>query len=103
MRILKTITIIPNESAFDEYFINNDLLKSEILDHVQGIKLADHLMTIHDRIINFKLIYRGSRDGYDPTNLINTAKDHDFSICVIKSNHNKILGAYAPIKWQVST
>ena len=99
MRTLKTITIIPNESAFDEYFINNDLLKSNILDHAQGIKLSDQLMCIHERIINFKLIYRGSRDGYEPTNLINSAKDYDFTICVIKSNHNKILGAYAPIKW----
>ena len=53
MRILKTITIIPNESAFDQYFINNDLLKSNILDRVQGIKISDQLMSIHDRIINF--------------------------------------------------
>ena len=64
MRILKTITIIPKESAFDEYFINNELLNSNILDHNQGIKLSDQLMVIHERIINFKLIYRGSRDGY---------------------------------------
>ena len=103
MRILKSITIIPKESAFDEYFINNDLLNSNILDHNQGIKLSDQLMVIHERIINFKLIYRGSRDGYEPTNLINAAKDFDFTICVIKSNHNKIFGAYAPIKWQAST
>ncbi len=52
---------------------------------------------MHHNLKSIKLIYQGSRDGYDPTKLANSAKDYPYTISVIESNHGKSFGAYTPI------
>ena len=55
------------------------------------------LKILHNNLKGIKLIYQGSRDGYDATKVTNIAKDYPFTLGVIESNHGKIFGAYTPI------
>jgi len=107
LKVLKSITIMPKVSAFDEYMlkidsvlfkIDSDLFKSKILkENSQGNQIHHELALLHKNLKDVKLIYQGSRDGYDPTKMTNKAKDYSFTFSVIQSNHGKIFGAYTPI------
>jgi len=100
LKVLKSITIMPKVSAFDEYklIMDSDLLKSKILkENSQGHQIHHELALLHKNLKDVKLIYQGSRDGYDPTKMTNKAKDYSFTFSVIQSNHGKIFGAYTPI------
>ena len=55
------------------------------------------LRTLHHNLKGIKLIYQGSRDGYDATKVTNVAKDYPFTVSVIESNHGKTFGAYTPV------
>jgi hypothetical protein len=55
------------------------------------------LRTLHHNLKGIKLIYQGSRDGYDATKVTNVAKDYPFTFSVIESNHGKTFGAYTPV------
>jgi len=97
---LKVLKSIPKASVFDEYLlkIDSDLFKSKILkENSQGDQIHHELALLHKNLKNIKLIYQGSRDGYDPTKMTNKAKDYGFTFSVIQSNHGKIFGAYTPI------
>ena len=55
------------------------------------------LKILHNNLKGIKLIYQGSRDGYDATKVTNIAKDYPFTFSIIESNHGKTFGAYTPI------
>ena len=55
------------------------------------------LINLHNNLKDIKLIYQGSRDGYDSTRLTNVAKNYTFTFSVIQSNHGKTFGAYTPV------
>jgi len=105
LKVLKSITIMPKVSAFDEYLLKidsdlfkSDLFKSKILkQNSQGHQIHHELELLHKNLKDVKLIYQGSRDGYDATKLTNIAKDYGFTFSVIQSNHGKIFGAYTPV------
>jgi len=86
------------ESILDMLTIDRDLFKSKILkEYSQGLQIHHELALLHKNLKDVKLIYQGSRDGYDTKKLISIAKDYSFTFSVIESNHGKIFGAYTPI------
>jgi len=86
LKVLKKVTIIPEVSAFDEYNLidDNDFFKSKILkENSQGNQIYHELASLHKNLKSIKLIYQGSRDGYDATKVTNIAKDYAFTLIVI--------------------
>ena len=78
--------------------IDNELFKSKILkENSQGNQIRYESESLHHNLKGIKLIYQGSSDGYDATKVTNIAKDYDFTLSVIQSNHGKIFGAYTSV------
>ena len=60
-------------------------------------QMLRELINLHNNLKDIKLIYQGSRDGYDSSRLANVAKNYAFTFCLIQSNYGKIFGAYTPV------
>ncbi|PKC61141.1 hypothetical protein RhiirA1_466969 [Rhizophagus irregularis] len=98
--------------------INNDYnpsikLESQIITIDSKIITAQHAiliskwidkLKIEDEIKNlyeFKLIFRGSRDGFTPNKFHKICDNQSRTVAIIKvKNSNEILGGYNPIKWE---
>jgi hypothetical protein len=116
--------IIPKELREDllKYFLNpsnQSIKKLENLNNSKGIdsriitiqhaelisKWIDRLETT-DKIKNqyeFKLILRGSRDGFSPNKFHEICDNQSHTITIIKvKDSNEILGGYNPIAWNYS-
>ena len=48
---------------------------------------------------NFKLLYRGTRDGFDANSFHTKCNNKGPTVTVIRSNHGKIFGGYADMDW----
>ncbi|GBC26866.2 carbohydrate-binding module family 13 protein [Rhizophagus irregularis DAOM 181602=DAOM 197198] len=63
---------------------------------IDELDITDNLNTSY----KFKLIFRGSRDGFDPNKFHEICDNQSRTVTVIKvKNSNEILGGYNPIDW----
>ncbi|GBC12372.1 carbohydrate-binding module family 13 protein [Rhizophagus irregularis DAOM 181602=DAOM 197198] len=63
---------------------------------IDKLDITDNLNTSY----KFKLIFRGSRDGFDPDKFHDICDNQSRTVTVIKvKNSNEILGGYNPIDW----
>jgi hypothetical protein len=109
---------LPKELREDllKYFLNSD--KKEIRE-VYSINIDSKIITsqhaeliskwidgleIMDRVKNsyeFKLIFRGSRDGFSPIKFHEICDNQTHLISIVKvKDSNEILGGYNPISWK---
>ncbi|POG63805.1 hypothetical protein GLOIN_2v523147 [Rhizophagus irregularis DAOM 181602=DAOM 197198] len=66
-------------------------------------KWIDKLKVEHamKNLYEFKLIFRGSRDGFTPKKFHNICDDQSRTVAIIKvKDSSEILGGYNPIKWK---
>ncbi|RGB37546.1 hypothetical protein C1646_694587 [Rhizophagus diaphanus] len=119
--------IIPEELYENsiKYFLNNDYITTSEKSERQTVKeiglksLDSKIITIqHAKIISkwidrvgimddlknsyeFKLIFRGSRDGFTAQKFHEICDDKSCTITIVKvKNSNEILGGYNPIEWK---
>lgn len=52
--------------------------------------------------ISFKLLYRGSRDGFGAKNFHQKCDNQGPTLVVIKSNHGKVFGGFTDVDWDSS-
>ena len=64
---------------FDSDFVSSKILK----ETYQSEQIFEELRTLHPNLKAIKLIYQGSRAGYDPTFLEFAARDYNFTFSVI--------------------
>jgi hypothetical protein len=50
--------------------------------------------------IKFELIYRGSRDGFTAHKFHELCDNQGATICLIKSEHEKVFGGYSSVSWE---
>jgi len=52
--------------------------------------------------VRFKLLYRGSRDGFDANTFHSKCDGYSNTLTIIRSNHNRIFGGFTDLTWNVS-
>jgi hypothetical protein len=109
----QTIKIISSEG------VNSKVEQVELTSKVGSISLDSRIITIqHAELISkcidrlkitdnaknlykFKLIFRGSRDGFSPEEFHKFCDNQSHTVVFIKvKNSNEILGGYNPIEWK---
>ncbi|EXX54641.1 uncharacterized protein OCT59_001222 [Rhizophagus irregularis] len=94
----------PNNQSVKK-FNNPKSIDSRIItiQHAELISKWIDRLEITDKIKNsyeFKLILRGSRDGFSPSKFHETCDNRSHTILIIKvKDSNEILGGYNPIMW----
>ncbi|EXX60249.1 uncharacterized protein OCT59_021173 [Rhizophagus irregularis] len=109
--------ILPNELYIDllKLFLNSDyrpnkknrkVIDSKIItiQHVELITKWIDKLRITDEIKNsydFKLIFRGSRDGFSPNKFHEICDNESGTVSIFKVKYSdEILGGYNPIEWK---
>ena len=62
--------------------------------------MNDYMTSVLANIKGYTKIYSSSVDGFNDNTFRDKCKNHEHTISIAKSNHNKILGGYSPMKWQ---
>ena len=62
--------------------------------------MNDYMRSVLPNIEKYTKIYSSSIDGFNGDTFRDKCKNHQHTIAIAKSNHNKILGGYSPMKWQ---
>ena len=62
--------------------------------------MNDYMTSVLANIKGYTKIYSSSVDGFNENTFRDKCKNHQHTIAIAKSNHNKILGGYSPMKWQ---
>ncbi|RIA94284.1 hypothetical protein C1645_818279 [Glomus cerebriforme] len=102
--------VIPKElrRKVTRYFLdpNNQNIDSEIITTQRAKLISKWIdkLEINNRIkysYEFKLIFRGSRDGFAPKKFHGTCDNKMHTVTIIKvKDSNEILGGYNPIEWK---
>ncbi|PKC03030.1 hypothetical protein RhiirA5_424367 [Rhizophagus irregularis] len=91
----KTITKVISQKSIDSKIIT--------LQHVELVSKWIDKLEITDKVKNlyeFKLILRGSRDGFSSSKFHEICDDQSHTISIIKvKDSNEILGGYNPLPW----
>jgi hypothetical protein len=68
-----------------------------ILKWINRLEITDELKNLYE----FKLIFRGSRDGFTAKKFHKICNNKSHTVTIIKvKNSDEILGGYNPIKWE---
>ena len=80
------------------------LIESKILTDEEKIKLMEMVNNHTNNKFNgeWKLLFRGSRDGYKRQDFYKKCNKMDNTICVIHTVENNVFGGYTSIKWDKS-
>jgi len=70
---------------------------SVIVTKIEDVKLLRSW--IGSGIVKFKLLYRGSKDGFTGDAFHKKCDEFKPTITIIKSNHNKVFGGYSDMSW----
>ena len=62
--------------------------------------MNDYMRSVLPNIEKYTKIYSSSIDGFNGDTFRDKCKNHQHTITIAKSNYNKILGGYSPMKWQ---
>ena len=106
--------IIPKELRENliKYYLhpnaNNQSIKKVNIDsriitfqHAELISKWIDRLEITDKIYEFKLILRGSRDGFSSSKFHEICDNQSHTVSIIKvKDSNEILGGYNPIRWE---
>ncbi|RGB24650.1 hypothetical protein C1646_488104 [Rhizophagus diaphanus] len=86
--------------------INSKVIDSKIItfQHIEtiskwikGLKITDELTTLFE----FKLLFRGSRDGFYPDKFHQICDNQSHTVAIVKvAGTNEILGGYNPVIWK---
>ncbi|GBC21509.2 carbohydrate-binding module family 13 protein [Rhizophagus irregularis DAOM 181602=DAOM 197198] len=86
--------------------INSKVIDSKIItfQHIEtiskwikGLKITDELTTLFE----FKLLFRGSRDGFYPDKFHQICDNQSHTVAIVKvAGSNEILGGYNPVIWK---
>jgi len=97
--------IIPKDlrEKLFKYFINKPELDSKIItiQHAELISKCIDRLGITDKTYEFKLILRGSRDGFSSSKFHEICDNQSHTVTIIKvKDSDEILGGYNPIIWK---
>ena len=65
-----------------------------------GEKELNHLASWLGENIEYDLIYRGTRDGFDSNVFHKICDDQGPTLCLIKSDKGFVFGGYTSVSWQ---
>ncbi|GES83690.1 carbohydrate-binding module family 13 protein [Rhizophagus clarus] len=91
----------PNSKLESQIIIDSKIITHQhaelISKWIDKLKITDKMKNLYE----FKLILRGSRDGFTPEKFHGICDDHPNTIVVVKvKDSNEILGGYNPIVWK---
>ena len=61
--------------------------------------MNNYMRSVLAKIKGYTKIYSSNIDGFNENTFRVKCKNHVHTICIAKSIHGKILGAYSPMKW----
>ncbi|CAB4427797.1 unnamed protein product [Rhizophagus irregularis] len=90
----------PNSNLESQIIIDSNIITiqhSELISKwVDKLKIEDEIKNLYE----FKLIFRGSRDGFTPNKFHEICDNQSRIVAIIKvKDSNEILGGYNPIEW----
>ena len=80
-------------------------LESKILTYEEGMKLME-MVNNHRNIQcynEWKLLFRGSRDGLRRKDFFDKCDKMDNTLCIIQTPQNNVFGGYTSLKWDRET
>ncbi|RGB27275.1 hypothetical protein C1646_799178, partial [Rhizophagus diaphanus] len=96
---------IKNDKSIDSKIVNNLNIISTISRRIDKMVINskfDHLRDLYSPY-KFKLLLRGSRDGFTPNKFHELCDDILYTVTLIKVKETEeILGGYNPLKWESS-
>ncbi|GBC04972.1 hypothetical protein RclHR1_05990001 [Rhizophagus clarus] len=88
----KSIKLWPRLSKID-----SEIIKSKQATSISNL-IGNHYSS-QNKKISFSLLYRASRDGFNPGIFRNQCNDQGASLAIIKINGGKVIGGYNPLGW----
>ena len=78
------------------------LIDTKILTMKEENLLLQYIKEHTTKHWNWKLIYRGSTDGYEKSDFVKYCENKENTVIVVHNEHNHVFGGYTPCPWKIN-